>query len=342
MSLIPKVGREKWQIRILLMGITTFLWLGVILHFVPVWWAFTTSIKPFWEVYEFPPPIFPQKPTFVAYKLIIAGLKPQWVVSIAASSTAYIGDQPLWIFLKNSFIMTAGIMAFQVSITALVGYSLSKLFSPKWSKLLFLFFIGTMFVPGGVSLIPKFLLIRTFPFATKTAPYIPFTHTRFPSINMLNTYWGIILPFAYSGFSVLLFKGFFDGIPDELINAARLDGSSEIGIFRRIILPLSKPVFAVVAYFSFNGAWNEFLWPLIVLTRSPHLYPLPVVLYNLQQVLASEAITSSPEVNKEMLEAGLGMNAVMAMGIFQSIPCFVMFIIFREQLMKGIKLRGFK
>ena len=102
---------------------------------------------------------------------------------------------------------------------------------------MFLFFVGTMFVPGNASLIPRFLLVRCFPFATKTAPYIPFTHVRFPHINMLNTYWGIILPLAYNGFSVLLFKGFFDGIPNELINAARLDGSSEIGIFRRIILP---------------------------------------------------------------------------------------------------------
>jgi len=341
MSLIAKVGRKKWRIRILLIGIASFLWLGIILHFVPVWWAVTTSIKPFWEIYDFPPPIFPQKPTFVAYKLLFAGLTPEWVESIHASGF-YPSGQSFWVLMKNSAIITAGIMAFQVSITALVGYSLSKLFSPKWSKLLFLFFIGTMFVPGGVSLIPKFLLIRTFPFATKTAPYIPFTQTRFPSINMLNTYWGIILPFAYSGFSVLLFKGFFDGIPNELINAARLDGSSEIGIFRRIIFPLSKPVFAVVAYFSFNSAWNEFLWPLIVLTRSPHLYPLPVELYNLQQALASQSITTNPELNKELLDAGLGMNAVMAMGIFQSIPCFIMFIIFREQLMRGIKLRGFK
>ena len=84
------------------------------------------------------------------------------------------------------------------------------------------------------------------------------------------------------------------------------------------------------------------MWPLIVLTKSPDLYPLPLVLYNLQQVLTSEAITSSPETSKEMLEAGLGMNAVMAMGIFQSIPSFIMFIILREQLMRGIKLRGFK
>jgi len=342
MPLIPKIGRKKWRIRILLIGITIFLWLGVILHFVPVWWAFTSSIKPWWEIYKFPPPLWPKQTTLIAYKAIFAGFKvsAKAVAGFGGTQIAAmnLSDQSLWVFIKNSFVITTGVMAFQVIIAALVGYALSKLCPPKWSRFMFLFFIGTMFVPGNVSLIPKFLLIRCFPFATKIPPYVPFTQVRFPRISFLNSYWGIILPLAYSGFSVLLFKGFFDGIPDELINAARLDGSSEIGIFRRIILPLSKPVFAVVAYFSFNSAWNEFLWPFIVLTKARELDPLSVMLYKLQLGLS----TVRPEQNEDLLKAGLGMNAVMAAGIIQSIPVFIMFIIFREQLMRGIKLRGFK
>ena len=96
-------------------------------------------------------------------------------------------------------------------------------------------------------------------------PKIPFTNLRFPSYNFINTYWAVILPAMFSAFNILLFKGFFDGIPNELINAARLDGASELSIFGRIILPLSKPVFAVVSYFTFSGAFNTFMWPLIVL-----------------------------------------------------------------------------
>ena len=338
MALVIEVGRNKWRIRAILIGITAFLWLGIALHFVPLWWAVTTSFKPMWEIYAFPPSLLPKEPTLIAWKVLGGGLSD--ITGTGIRPLTVLAGQSIWLYIKNSFIITGGIVIFQVAVASLVGYSLSKLCSPKWSRVMFIFFIGTMLAPSGVSLIPKYLLLRFFPFAARYAPYIPFTTTRFPSINLTGTYWGVILPFVYSGFSVLLFKGFFDGIPDELINAARLDGSSEIGIFRRIILPLSRPVFAVVAYFTFSAAWNEFLWPLIILRGSNKLKPLSLALYEFQQTILS--ITPENPGQEAILRAGLGMNAMMAFAIVQSIPVFIMFIIFREQLMKGIKLRGFK
>jgi len=330
MPLIPKVGRKKWRIRLLITGISGILWLGVVLHLFPVWWMFTSSIKPSQEVFIFPPTLWPKQPTFICYKMFFY-LAESW------SALQY----PIYVYFKNSIIMTGGIMIIQISTTALIGYALSKMFNAKWNRIIFLFCIGTLMIPGQISLVPSYLIIRHFPFPTMHVPKIPFTNIKFPSIGFLDTYWAVILPASYSAFNVLLFKGFFDGIPNELINAARLDGASEPSIFARIILPISKPIFAVVSYFTFAGAWNSFIWPLIVIQKNK-LYPISVMMYRLQEDLTSRPLGGMTGTTKRLLEQGIGFNGLMAIGIIESIPVFIMFIIFREQLMTGIKLRGFK
>jgi len=329
MSLIPKVGRKKIKVRFLVGGITLFLWIGVFIHLFPVWWMFITSIKPYAEVYQFPPSLWPHRPTFVIYTLIFHGGLDKWGVM----------SLPLSVFLKNSCIITGGTMFIQILVTSILAYALSKLYGPKWSRVIFLYCIGTLMIPGSVALVPSYLIIKHFPFPTRHIPNIPFTNMKFPSFNFFNTYWAVILPASYSAFTFLLFKGFFDGIPDELINAARLDGASEISIFRRIVLPISKPVFAVVAYLTFSGSWNSFLWPLMVL-QDYKLWPLSVYIYTLQQGI-QETIPVDAE-SRQIIELGRGINGLMAISMIESIPVFIMFIIFREQLMKGIKLRGFK
>ena len=323
--LIPKIGRKKRSVRIILIGITTFLWLGVVLHLFPFYWAIAVSVTPPADAYKLPPDFFPSHPDFLVYK------------SIFSDTFTLFMPFPLWVYIKNSFIMTGGIMAIQIPLMALVAYSLSKLISAKWSRIVFLFFIGIMFVPSSLTIISRYLLLRYFPFISKGA-------AKFPSYNFLDSYWSVILPATFSGFSVLLFKGFFDTIPNELLNAARLDGASEIGIFRRIVLPLSKSVFAVVCYFTFIGSWNNFLWPLIVLTKRK-LYPLSLMIYNLQTKLEASfrsEVGAESYMAGEALEMGYGYTALMAVAIIEAIPVFFMFIIFREQIMKGVRLRGFK
>ncbi len=333
MPLIPKVGRKKLKVRFTTGVIIGVLWLGIALHLFPVWWMFTTSIKSAYEIFKFPPSLWPENPTFIAYKLFFYLSTGGWENV----------SEPIYVYMKNSVIISGAIMAIQVPITALIAYSISKLCSPKLSRFLFLFCIGTLMIPGQVALIPSYLILRHFPFPFMNIPKIPFVNIPFPTYNFLDTYWAVILPGIYNAFNVLLFKGFFDGIPDELINAARLDGSSEIGIFRRIVLPLSKPVFAVVAYFSFSGAWNNFIWPLIVIKKNS-LQPLSVFLYRFQYNLTRyEPTPTSPDPQiRSLVEAGIGYNGLMAISIIESIPVFIIFLIFREYLMTGIKLRGFK
>lgn len=336
MPLIAKVGRRRFKVRLLIGAITSILWIGVALHLFPVWWMFTTSLKPAREIFEFPPSLWPKSPSFICYKLIFELSAGTW-----AGGNIRVLDYPIYVYIKNSIIMAGGIMCLQIPFTALMGYALSKLYSSRWSRIVFLFCIGTLMIPGEVSLIPSYLILRHFPFPTKHIPVIPFTNILFPHYNFLDSYWAVILPGMYSAFNVLLFKGFFDGIPTELVNAARLDGASELGIIRRIIIPVSKPVFAVVTYFSFSSAWNQFMWPLIVI-RNNKLMPLSVILYKFQFALTQAPPTGKTPEEQRLMAAGVGYNGLMALSFIESIPVFIMFLIFREQLMTGIKLRGFK
>ena len=331
MPLISKVGRRKLKVRLTIGIITGILWLGVLLHLFPVWWMFTTSIKLSGEVFIFPPTLWPHQPTFICYKLFFTLGNEIWEKL----------DYPIYVYFKNSCIITLGVIALQIPITALTAYSISKLCPAKLSRLLFLFLIGTMMIPGQVALIPSYLLMKHFPFPLMNVPNIPFTNVRFPTYNFLDSYWAVILPAIYSAFNFILFKGFFDGIPDELINAARLDGASELNIFRRIVFPVSKPVFAVVTYFTFGGVWNSFMWPLIVIKKNS-LWPLSVCLYWFQTFVTERPIQQTDPRSQRLIEMGIGFNGLMAISIIESIPVFIMFLIFREQLMTGIKLRGFK
>jgi len=345
MPLISKVGRRKFRVKLVLLTIGAFLWIGVILRMIPLWWMFITSIKPAEEVYLIPPTLFPHRPTFAAYKIIIT---LSGYISSTGAYSAHPGwmTYPMYVYLKNSLIITFGTMILQIPITALAAYAISKLESPRWSRILFLFFIGTMMIPGQIALIPTYLLIQHFPFPTRSIPYIPFTKIKWPAFNLFNTYFAVIIPASFSAFYFLLFKGFFDTVPDSILNAARVDGASELSILRRIVMPISKPVFAAVSYFSFSAAWNSYMWPLMVLQREK-LYPMSVQLARISRLLSGQTMDvrgrgGLTEDLTKMIELGWSWNGLMAMSIVESIPVFVMFIVFREYLMTGIKLRGFK
>ena len=125
-----------------------------------------------------------------------------------------------------------------------------------------------------------------------------------------------------NAFNVLLFKSFFDSISISYIEAARIDGCTDLGIFRRIILPLSRPVVATVAIFSFNTSWAEFLWPYLVL-KSKTLYTVPVQIFR-------------------MKSAGFLMDQYVIVLLFAMIPSMIMFMLFQKQIMNGVSIGGIK
>jgi ABC-type glycerol-3-phosphate transport system permease component len=333
------VGRRRPRTRVLIAVIAGFLWLGVLLHLFPVLWMVTSSLKSTREIFDQPFRMLPTHPSTASYRLLFH----------AVSASAYNLDTtvfkyPLGVYFENSVIIAVLSVLIQIPVTAAAAYACSKLHSPRAARLLFFFFIGTLMIPGQIAIVPRFLFLAHFPWPTHTVPRIPFTSTSFPAISFIGTYWGVVLPAAFSAFNFLLFKGFFDTLPKDLIEAARIDGASELTAMTRVMLPLSRPVLAVTTYFAFTGAWNDFLGPWLILMSEQGKWPLSVVLYRLQQMLMSwqPSTGSSDPAQQQLLASGVGFNALMALGVVESIPMFIAFLIFREQLMKGIQISGLK
>jgi len=236
--LFPKVGRQQPRLRFAWWGVIAFLLLGILLHLFPFYFMIITSLKSGLEVFATPLTLWPEEPTTAAWQLVF---------QMASGRVEQLMKHPFGVYFLNSLYMTGMSLLIGLPITSLAAYANSKLVRGRVARWLFLFFIGTLMVPGAVTLIPRFLLTRNFPFALPSTPDIPFTDLAFPSLSIWNTYWAVILPGTFAAFQFLLFKGYFDTIPDSVIQAARVDGGSEFNIFRRIVLPMSIPVYAVCA-----------------------------------------------------------------------------------------------
>ncbi len=337
MSLFPSVGRNQPQTRLAWWLVVIFLWFGVFMHLVPFYIMISTSLKPAGEAMSMPPTIWPKHPTLVGWQLILN------ITDAAKTLLA----QPLSRYFLNSMIMTFGTIILSIPVTSMAAYASSKLIKGRISRPLFIFFIGTLMLPGIVTLIPSFLLTRNFPFPLPVAPSIPGTTIPFPTLRIWNTYWAVILPAGFSASNFLLFKGFFDGIPDSIINAARVDGGSEFNIFRRIILPMSLPVYAVTTYFEFGGVWDSYLWPLVVIQKS-EIAPLTLAIRRIVDAFSYAGTTNTmtaagaSQALNALMQQGLSWNGLMVLGLLQAIPVFIFFIIAREYLLKGVKIQGLK
>lgn len=241
-------------------------------------------------------------------------------------------------FIFNSIFVTSSVILSQIFISSLAAYSLSRLLGTLSSRLLLLFFLATMMIPPLLLFMPLYLMMKSFPFSQ-----IPFTGIKLPTINLLDpelpanlhpwiaswlypllSYLPLILPYTAWGFSVLLFKGFFDQLPEELIEAARLDGASEFRIFTRVVFPLSKPVFSVMALWTFLAVWQDFMWPYIISIVQPQeFWTYTVALYYKQNAAAYA-------------------NEVMALAILASIPTVAIFTLFQRFIEGGIVWTGLK
>jgi multiple sugar transport system permease protein len=205
-------------------------------------------------------------------------------------------------WFANSLII-ASITTLSVAFfDSLAGYTLAK-FSFPGRNLIFIGILSTLIVPTEMLVIPWYVL----------------------SIKMhwTDSYWGVMFPGVISAFGVFLMRQFFMGVPNDLIDAARLDGFSEIRIFWKIALPLVKPALAALCIFTFLGNWNAYLWPLIVI-RSEEMRTLPVGI----------AFFSS--------EAGSQFYLVMAAASLATLPVLAIFIVFQRQIIKGVALTGLK
>lgn len=338
-ALLPKVGLKQPKLRMSRAMIAGFLGAGVLLHLLPFYYIISTSVKPGAEVVQTPPTFIPNEITFAAWELVLR-------VGDSSAEMLQLLPQPFWVYFANSMVVTLAAVGLGLPVTALAAYANSKLQSGRSARFSFLFFIGTLMVPFVVTLVPMYLLTLNFPFTLPDAPNIPGTETEFPTLRLWDTPWAVILPAIFVPFNFLLFKGFFDTIPNSVINAARVDGGSELNIFRRIVLPMAVPVFAVTAYMSFGSVWDNFLWQLVTL-QSPDKVTSSVATYQLINKLTTKGTTggggaAQAEGMADLLNSGLTWNGIMVLAILQSIPIFLAFLVCREYLLRGIRIRGLK
>ncbi|CAM3554577.1 MULTISPECIES: carbohydrate ABC transporter permease [Paenibacillus] len=205
------------------------------------------------------------------------------------------------VYLKNTLIIV--FWAFVgLLLNALAGYAFAKFDFPG-SKKLFYLVLATMMIPGQVTMIPVYLIIN--------------------EMRLTNTMAGIVLPGLVGAFGIFLFRQFMTTIPTDLIEAARLDGAGELRIFFRLIMPITKPVFAVQGILAFIGAWNSFLWPLII-ANDQSLYTLSVGL----QLLKGQH--------------GSDFGLQMAGAAFMVVPIVIIFSFFQKHIIEGYTISGMK
>jgi len=205
-------------------------------------------------------------------------------------------------YFANTMTICIPVVIGSTASSAFVAYGFSRLVWPG-RETLFVVVLGTMILPFQVTMIPLFLVFR--------------------SLHWINTYLPLIVPsFFGNAFFIFLFRQFYLGLPTELSDAARIDGCSELGIFARIVLPLSKPVLATAAIFSFIGAWSDFLGPLIYL-NDPDKYTLSI---GVQQVIGLEPHWTQ----------------LFAIGAVMTLPILILFFFVQRTFIQGISFSGIK
>lgn len=261
----------------------------------------------------------------LAFGALVMVLPFFWMINSSFMSSGEITSQPpVWIpgelriqnyvelldvlpfgrLYVNSLFVTTSVVLGVLFFSSLAGFAFAKYQFPG-RELLFYAILATMMIPFFVTLIPVFYIVR--------------------QLGWINTYQGLIIPGVISAYGIFLMRQFIFSIPDELIDAARIDGASEPLIYARIVLPLTKPALATLGTFSFIGSWNAFLWPLLVIDNR-ELYTVPLGLNSLR-LYASEAR------NLHLLMAGTTLSVL---------PMLILFIFLQRYFIRGIALTGLK
>ncbi len=256
---------------------------GAAVTLFPLAWMLSASLMPTGEASAIPPSLLPSRPTLEHFRALFSRL---------ALGRAFL----------NSVLIAGGVTILSTLLNALAGWSLAKLRFPGRRRL-FSSLLAAMVVPGQVAMLPLFLLLR--------------------SLGLVDTMAGVILPAAASLFGIFLVRQYALSIPDELLDAARVDGAGELKIFWRIGLPLCRPALVSLALFTFVGTWSDFMWPLIVLTDESR-YTLPVALSGL---LGEHA------VDVELMMAG---------AVVTVLPVLLLFLALQRYYIAGITMGSVK
>ena len=257
--------------------------LVVLVLMFPIYWALRTSVASTSELSTLPVPLWPQEWLWRNY------VDP-WL------------QYPFARWLANSVFIAVASVVLTVAINLCAGYAFAKLRFPG-RNLIFLLILSTLMVPVQVIMIPQFQIVI--------------------DLDLFNSTWGVVLPRLAEAFGLFMARQFFLAVPDELLEAARVDGAGHVRTFWTIVLPLAKPLIAVLVIFTFMWRWNEFVWPLIVLTESDS-YTLPV---GLQFLIAQFNTNYGP---------------LLAMSFVSILPMLLVFAVFQRYFVEGVARTGLK
>ena len=248
-----------------------------ILALFPLFWMVSVSFMRPGEADSFPPPLLPSAPSLTAYKDLFA-------------------HQGRGRDFANSLVLATAATLLSLTFNVAAGYAFAKLrFAGR--ERMFQLLLGTLVIPGQVAMIPLFLMLKP--------------------LGLVNNFGGVLVPAAAGVFGIFLVRQYAFSIPDELLEAARVDGAGEFRIFRSIVLPVLTPIMVTLATFTFLASWNDFMWPLIVLSND-HLYTLPVALASLSREHAQDS---------ELMMAG----AVVTVG-----PVLLLFVVLQRYYIRGL------
>ncbi len=249
----------------------------------PLLWMVSVSLMPAGASSTLPTPIVPRAITLDNYRQLFASLG-------------------MGRYFLNSLLLALVSTAISVSFNVMAGYAFAKL-KFRGRDALFRALLGALVIPGQVAMLPLFLMLKP--------------------LGLINSYGGAVVPMMASVFGIFLVRQFARGIPDELLEAARIDGAREFRIFLTIVVPMLAPVLATLAIFSFLSSWNDFMWPLIVLTDDA-LHTLPVALAGLSREHVQD---------NELMMAG---------SVVTTLPVLAVFLALQRHYMAGLMAGGVK
>jgi len=288
MSVLQPIETKKGKGKLLYRAIITILIAGIPLQVFPYIWMFSNSFKNNTEIIRIPP-------TFIPLEWKFDGFVQAFVT------------YRLWENIFNTAILCISVIVIQVAVSSLAAFSLSKL-RPRFGRGILMFFICTMMISTQALIFPLYLMMANFPIL---------------NINLINNFWAYILPSSAWAYVIFLFKGFFDGLPGELIEAARIDGASNLRIFGQLVVPLSKPVFSVVIINTFIAVYNDFMMPLLMLPNESK-WTMVVRIY-----AAQSSAMASP-------------NSIFVMLTVATIPVIVVYLFAQKTIVQGIVMTGLK
>lgn len=276
--------RHQWRAWAANVILALPLVLGSLVMFIPLLWAVSFSFGQPHEFFKLPPPVIPSAFRLDNYQGVFERVD-------------------FLRFFLNSVFVTGCVTIAQLITCSMGGYAFARLRFPG-KRIIFILFLASMMVPQHVTLIPVFIIIR--------------------GMGLYNNLGALIVPYAASVFGTFLLKQFFETIPDELEDAAKIDGAGFLQIYWRVMLPLAGPPLATLAILTFNSSWNNFFWPLIFINSAEKM-TLPLGMIYLR---GQDGVTNS--------------GVLMAAIVLNLIPVLIFFMIFQRRLVEGVTLSGLK